>query len=347
MGLLEETSQVLNVAMMKSRYIIFLVCFFVILWTLKQYTHDDIKNMTSSSVNVLKSEVKLSSSQFIPPFSNIMAIPYSLTKQHCFEGYQSSSIEDLHKLVNFMKSKKIAQCQSQYNSFRSIFQIREKDTSIVITETFMTKVKKWLKSNEELIKATQNQKLIFVDNLWSSESVVFNPVRAKRPGGNADGSVKQYVSEIVAKAKDGCDFCAYDKFTARDKFGMLESLHSVAVSNTFKIEKYHGMILFKQHDPINFSQEQFIDAMDLAITWFDTTYKLVPNDNYRFMYWDILPKASASQLHPHIHLAVGDYAYYAKWNVLYKAGLQFAKETAKNYWTTLLEVHNSLGLAAE
>ena len=282
----------------------------------------------------------------IPGFTNDL-VKFDRISSACFKDQKPGSIEDLTKFIALLRVKKQTKlCQEQYKLFKSIYGIRTKETTVVLSETFLPKVKKWMNGNKELVEATKKQTIIFVDNKWSLESVVFNPVRAKRPGGQGVGSVAEYVKNLIAKAKETCDFCSYKKYTASDSFGRIESERNVAISNTFKIEKYHGMVVFKEHDPIHFNQDQFIDAMDLAMQWFEKTNSLVPDHKYRHMYWDILPKASASQVHPHIHMALANYAYYAKWNRLHKAGLKFSESIPNtNYWSAVLQVHNALGLS--
>ena len=282
----------------------------------------------------------------IPGFTNDL-VSFESISSACYKDQKPESIEDLSKFIGMLQVKQQTKlCGEQYELFNSIYGIRTKQTTVVLSDTFLPKVQKWMNGNEELVEATKKQTIIFVDNKWSLESVVFNPVRAKRPGGQGVGSVAEYVKNLIAKAKETCDFCSYEKYTATDSFGRIESERTIAISNTFKIEKYHGMIVFKEHDPVHFNQDQFIDAMDLAMKWFKKTNLLVPDHKYRHMYWDILPKASASQVHPHIHMALANYAYYAKWNRLHKAGLKFSESIPNtNYWSAVLQVHNTLGLS--
>jgi len=283
------------------------------------------------------------SNQNIKPFSNDVDefMKFSTT---CYKGRKLNSIEDIIYFINLLKISKMPLCRNTYKLVERIYQVRLKYTTIAISDTFMLKVSKWLKGNKEMIKATKNQSLIFIDNLYTYESVVFNPVRSNRPGVSA-GNVKLYIDKLVNDTSKSCDFCSYKNYTATDTFGYMNSDYSVVVSNTFKIEKYHGMVLFKQHNPVDFDQLQFIDAIHLALQWYDRTHKLLPDHKYRVMYWDILPKASASQIHPHMHLTLGDYSYYAKWNQLYHAGLKYTSNEGLNYWKDLLQVHAALALS--
>lgn len=317
-------------------FAVFLIIMFSVIWFVNSNARLLLKSTNSKNAS---RKVML----HIKPFSN-KPDEFEKIKLLCYNNKTPHTIEDLQKFVDLLKSSRKSICRDYYESFVKIYQIRVKYTSIVISELFMLKMKKWLNNDQKLIQAAKNQSLIFVDNLYSQESVVFNPVRANRPGVSA-GDTKIYVEKIIKDSLHGCDFCNYQKYTASDDFGYMESKYAVVISNSFKIERYHGMALFRSHDPIHFTQLQYIDTINLALKWFRRTNELVPGHQYRVMYWDVLPKASASQIHPHFHLTLGDYAYYAKWNILYKAGLMFSKHhTQRNYWKTVLEVHSALGL---
>eukprot|EP00794_Sanderia_malayensis_P006123 gene6123-6827_t len=270
-----------------------------------------------------------------------------LMNKECFNGQAPKDVDDLSSSLHLWAQSEVPICRQLYNNLKSIYQVREKTAEITISDTFLVKVKNWLKDNEELIEATKKQTLVFVDNLYTQESVVFNPVRSRRPGASG-GDDSKILHDIVESSKASCDFCKYKELTAMDSFGILESKHSVIVSNTFKIEKYHGMILLRQHNPSNFTMEQFLDSMQLASLWYDKVHDLVPDHEFRHLYWDVYPKASASQIHPHLHITLGNMDYYAKWNHFHTSALNYAyRNGGRNYWRRVIEAHNSLGLTVE
>ena len=285
----------------------------------------------------------LKSSKHVIKFSNDV-LKYEDFRRLCYRNTDPKSIGDLNVYIKMLKKRRHLLCHHQYKLFNYVYQLRIKYTTIKISEPFLVKVKKWLHDDMELINATKNQSIIFVDNMYTSESVVFNTVRANRPGLDP-GNAMNYIKDLVTKTSTNCDFCSYANNTASDTFGRMESTHAVIISNAFKIEKYHGLAILKTHDPLHFTQLQFIDCMALALKYFRRVHKITPDHLYRIMYWDVLPKAGTSQTHPHIHLMLGDYAYYAKWNQLYKSGLLFSQQHGRlNYWSVLLQIHTSLGL---
>lgn len=60
--------------------------------------------------------------------------------------------------------------------------------------------------------------------------------------------------------------------------------------------------------------------------------------------WDLLPKASASQIHPHLHATLTDDIYYGMLEGWYKAADKYFSRWNSNYFKDLLEIHDALGL---
>ncbi|XP_065066688.1 uncharacterized protein LOC135692480 [Rhopilema esculentum] len=269
-----------------------------------------------------------------------------ITKE-CFNGNPPTDVDNIFSSLHIWAQSMDSICRKLFNDFGSVYQVREKTAEVTLSETFMVKVKGWLKDNAELIEKTKKQTLVFVDNLYTQESVVFNSVRSRRPGASG-GDSTDLLKDMLEKSAKDCDFCKFKEMTAQDSFGILESKHAAIVSNAFKIEKFHGMILLKQHDPSQFTLTQFLDAMSLASKWYDKVHSLVPDYNFRHMYWDVYPRASASQVHPHLHILLGNGEYYAKWNHLHISALRYPhRNYGANYWQVMVEAHHSIGLAVQ
>ena len=269
---------------------------------------------------------------------------FSDLRKLCFKGKYIDSVESLGIYLNNAMLSKSKKCRQSYDLFHSIYNIRIKYTQIYVSNTFRERLEKWLNGDKNLIRSTENQSLVFIDNLYSHESVVFNPVRSNRPGVSSN-STFIYLQKLLDSSKTECDFCSYEKYTASDSFGYMKSKHAVVVSNAFKIEMFHGMLLLFNHDYKNISETQFLSGINLALKWFQKTHSLIPSHEYRIMYWDILPKASASQVHPHLHLTLGDYSYYSKWNSLYHTALHYSSQNkGSSYFQQLIDIHDTLGL---
>lgn len=98
-----------------------------------------------------------------------------------------------------------------------------------------------------------------------------------------------------------CDFCSWPTLTATDPgFQRIELPHAVTGSNLFKYaEPSHGIVLFKHHQPLEFSQEALADMLDASWLWFQASHKLNPRAVEPFFLWNCLPRAGASQYHGH------------------------------------------------
>ena len=57
------------------------------------------------------------------------------------------------------------------------------------------------------------------------------------------------------------------RFTAKDAFGHLESEHSTTAANAFKYERWHTMVLFRKHHPLNWDMTVFLDVFKTANKW--------------------------------------------------------------------------------
>ena len=74
------------------------------------------------------------------------------------------------------------------------------------------------------------------------------------------------LSELSGGACE-CDFCRWADLTAEDEWGRIETEHAVSASNLFKVHGLHGLILFKHHDPLEFTHVQLAELLDVSHTW--------------------------------------------------------------------------------
>ncbi|KAL9959805.1 hypothetical protein ACROYT_G033161 [Oculina patagonica] len=271
-------------------------------------------------------------------------------KKNCLETVtDSEGIGNLGKFVDAWKNALSTNCRDLYKKFSDIYHVRDRTAPLKIPDTFAPKVLKWLGGKEELLKEASLQHITSVDNLYTQESTVFNPLRGKRPGagGGASEETKKYVAELLQSSAKDCDFCNYKINTAQDPFERVESKYSVSVSNTFKVEKFHGLILLKHHNPLEINEEMLLDGMGTAQKWFHRAHLYDQQHTVPHIYWDTLPRASASQVHPHFHVALADH-YYARWAHFQAAAKQFsADHNGEDYFSALNKIHSALGLAVQ
>lgn len=88
-----------------------------------------------------------------------------------------------------------------------------------------------------------------------------------------------------------CDFCSWQRLTASDTWGRAERPHAVTGSNLFKYgEPCHGIVLFKHHDPLQFSLEQLDDFLSASHEWFERSAAAHPDGRHPFFLWNALPR---------------------------------------------------------
>ena len=267
-------------------------------------------------------------------FSLHDVMPYSYFRRVCFTGKTAQSLRDLSIILQMLRTREDNHlCKEQQRLLHSIYRVRKRMSDVSVPDK---------KSKGEKYQR-EYQTLLFVDNLYSFESVVFNLAKVAHPQPYVN--VSEHIRKTVEDARKNCDFCSVKKTTAADTFGMMESKHTVIVSNAFKIQKYHGLAIFKRHHPLEWDQEQFIDCMALIMRWFKKVHEVSPDDVYKVIYWDLLLKSGVSQMHPHMHLVLGNRQYFAKYLEWHHAGLKFSEEhQGANYWTSLVQVYTTLGL---
>ncbi|XP_006820499.1 uncharacterized protein LOC102808724 [Saccoglossus kowalevskii] len=267
-------------------------------------------------------------------------------KQNClhFKLDEVLSIEYLHVMMKRWQLSTNKDCIYVYNKFVDIYNITWSSGKVVISNTFKPKVLKWLNNNRSLYAEVLDQHIISIFNKYTHENTIFNPVRAKRPGVSGDKDVKRYVDDLINSSKQDCDFCAYKTKTAEDSMGRIESKHSVTAANTFKFDAHHELILIKQHNCITFTEEQFLDAMNTAKKWFNKVYEKDKSCKYPQVSWDNLPKASASQIHPHAQATLRPARYHGLMEHLKLSAMAYREHTGSNFFTDLIQIHTVLGL---
>ena len=130
-------------------------------------------------------------------------------------------------------------------------------------------------------------------------------------------SIKTYVFfKLYIVNSIGSIFCnvilLLSSFTAEHTFGRVESQYSFSASNIFKLDPLHALIVAKQHDPLHFTMDKFLDFMRLTVVWIKKAHKSFPEARFAAFIWDVLPKCGASQVHPHIQAILDKTRYHGE-----------------------------------
>ena len=62
---------------------------------------------------------------------------------------------------------------------------------------------------------------------------------------------------------------------------------------------------------------------------------------------DVLSKAGASQMHPHLHIIMAPSRYYGIMEELHSASIQYLKRTERSYFTDLVSLYFALDLGVK
>ncbi|MCL4139614.1 UNVERIFIED_CONTAM: hypothetical protein GTU68_026565, partial [Idotea baltica] len=188
--------------------------------------------------------------------------------------------------------------------------------------------------------------LVHVFNRLTYEQSVYNPVRSKRPSQSASGNVRSFVDKVNHETEKNCDLCSYARQTAVDELGRHETAYTVRMSNSFKIERWHGMVITKNsHHPTNLSSGEVLMLFEDAILWASQIQDMEPAYKFPHLAWDTMYKSGASQIHPHVHVTVSPDHFYGLIERFRHVSRDYFQKTRQSYFSSLIQVYSSIGLA--
>ncbi|RUS83600.1 hypothetical protein EGW08_008654, partial [Elysia chlorotica] len=233
-----------------------------------------------------------------PEFS-VHLLNHAGFKETCLPKDTELSIAGIPEFMKGWAKVADKKCKDLYDRFTSIYIVEKRFGNVKMPKPFEPKVRGWLGNKEELFNELFHQEIIHMVNTYTRETTVFNPLRDKRPVTKPKESEEDYIKRITEESRDTCDFCRFQNFTAEHTFGRLETKLSFTASNIFKLDTLHAVVTMKDHDPISWNFEQFMDMMQLTVKWLEKAHTNDPSAVYPAIIWDLLPKSGSSQLHPH------------------------------------------------
>ena len=240
--------------------------------------------------------------------------------------------------------------------FGRIFELFSAWGELKIPATFRGKVREYfgrrdeagniLESEEEVVARIESQRLVRIRNRITGEEALFNRLRAERPGVREEKRRKEEdkLHQFIEEARRGCDFCDPEKYTSEDVFGRVRGKHSITAANLAKYDAHHGLVIFDNHNPLEFTKEEFFDYLATAFSWFAKVEEHNPRLRYPFLMWNSLPRAGASQVHGHMQVLMSR-DYYARVSALFKSARRYREEYHGDYFADLYRVHDAVGLA--
>lgn len=221
----------------------------------------------------------------------------------------------------------------------------------------------WLAEQFGSVDAVRRQQIVRVTNRVTLEGTLFNPLRARRPIEAADGEREALrfaqgdrqdqgdqdgVEETIRrKAEAGCDFCQPLTWTPADTFGRLRGQYAITASNVAKFDAWHGVIIFDEHHPLHFTDEQVADYLDLAQAWAHQAHEADPEAQYPLLIWNCLWRSGSSILHGHAQIGVGRGMHFARVEAWRRGALRYRAAHGADYFSDLVAVQRALGLAVE
>ena len=224
--------------------------------------------------------------------------------------------------------------------FHRIFSVNVTSGSLKVPQTMLP----WIERQFGSISAVSNQKIIKITNLITYEGAMFNPLRSKRPRQFEDRL--RVEARVLDRAKSD-PLSSPLKDTPEDPFGRIYGKYSVTASNIAKYEGLHGIVIFNDYNPLNFTKAKVLDYLDTGWQWAQKAHQFDPSARYFFFLWNSLKKAGASLAHGHAQVVLGRDSHYAKIEALRRAALRYRADFGSDYFDDLYQVHSDLGLSLE
>ncbi len=198
----------------------------------------------------------------------------------------------------------------------------------------------WLREKFGSYPLVKEQKITRINNKITYEGALFNELRTKRP---IIKEKNEETKKIINESKND-PFCKPEKLTPKDSFGRIKGEQSITASNIAKYDAEHGLIIFKEHNPLTITKESFKDHFLTAIKWFEKAHKENPEAKYPFLMWNCLWKAASSIIHGHFQTTLARNEPYERIKYYNKKSEEYEKEHGKKYWEDLWLAHKKLGL---
>lgn len=202
----------------------------------------------------------------------------------------------------------------------------------------------WVKKQFGSVEAVSRQKIVRVTNVVTNEEALFNRLRNCRP---IEAIEEKGVEAQLLEASQQDSFRYPEKNTPEDSFGRVVGKHCTTASNIAKYDGLHGMVIFNEFNPLQFSREQVIDYIDVGLEWAKMAQAEHPQARYFLFVWNCLSRAGASIVHGHAQVMLAEGRHYAKIEGLRQAALSYRQDYGANYFTDLFRVHHSIGCALE
>lgn len=216
--------------------------------------------------------------------------------------------------------------------FHRIFDVEVKIGELKIPSA----LKDWVKKRFKELEIVKKQTIVKVINKVTFEGTFYNQLRALRI------QRKDYSLPQIFKEKE-CIFCNPKEKTPEDIFGRIEKTYAITAANIAKYDKWHGIIIFKKHNPLKLGYKEVLEGFEAAYQWYNQVRQKDPKAIFPFLIWNCLWRAGASQTHSHFQVTVSQKPYpYIKY--LCHCVARYKKNYNSDYFHDLYNIHEALGL---
>ena len=205
-----------------------------------------------------------------------------------------------------------------------------------------------IESIQEVFDKLENQRILNIFNEWTCQGTLYNPLRSNRPGMSRDHTKeKDKLQMLINNSRKNCDFCSPETNTPKDQFGRVRGKHSITAANIAKYDVYSSLVIFKEHNPLEFNLKEFSDYIETSFKWFEMVFKNDGKYCFPFFVWNCLPRAGASLIHGHAQILMTKDRPYARVESLRRACKNYKLHTNNEYFDDIYKIHKSIGLSHE
>jgi hypothetical protein len=205
----------------------------------------------------------------------------------------------------------------------------------------------WITERFGGVEVVGDQYIIKVTNQVTMEGALFNEVRSLRP----PGPLSPEQATEAAEAEGDDPLCDPETLTPADTFsqesdppGRVRGQYCVTASSLVKLDGYHGLVVFDEHDPLRFTHDQLNDYLEVAWRWAELAHQEDPQARYYLVIWNCRPRAAATVVHGHLQMLLTRDVHYPKIEAWRRAAETYRQTYGEDYFSDLFEVHADLGL---
>ncbi len=190
------------------------------------------------------------------------------------------------------------------------------------------------------IDVLEKQRLLRLRNKWTGHEVVFNSIRANRPQPKNEPVTEEQILQEAQKPP----FNDVYNLTPESFFGRVEGKHCVTASNVSMYDSWHGVLVFKQPNPLDISEEKLIDLFEVSNKWFGLVHEKDPEAKYPMFQWNCLWRAGASIAWGHTQVTLSKGTPLSAVRTRKEINDRYLKEFGVGYFDDLFILHKELGL---